>query len=209
MLVRDIALDIDGVLNKFIIEALAKFGTPIAYNDYSPDWGWEMLKGIEERYGRKVSDAEFWGAVKRDWWADSELSDEANAILDRCVNLVGKDHVFLLTSPTLDPDCVAGKLEWIQAKLPKWIQRQFLIGPHKHFACRPTTLLVDDGDHNVREWRAAGGPALLVPRPWNTNYDLAGETMLYVHARFDQLEEHNRNPQPAVKYPELSIGEGQ
>jgi hypothetical protein len=78
MHVRDVACDIDGVLNKFIIEALAKFGTPIAYNDYSPDWGWEMLRGIEARYGRKVSDAEFWGAVKRDWWADSELSDEAN-----------------------------------------------------------------------------------------------------------------------------------
>jgi hypothetical protein len=75
-----------------------------------------------------------------------------------------------------------------------------LIGPRKHFACRPTTLLVDDGDHNVREWRAAGGPAILVPRPWNTNHDLADDPMMYVHHRFDQLEEHRRNPHWATGF---------
>jgi len=191
-MIRKVLLDIDGVLNKFILEALAKFGTPIAYNEYSPDWGWDMLKGIEHRYGRKVDPVEFWGAVRREWWAKSELSDEALAIIDRCASLVGRKNVCLLTSPTRDPDCVAGKLEWIQQKLPPWLHRQFLIGPRKHFCAREDHLLVDDADHNVRDFRKHGGQAILVPRPWNTNYDLAHETMLYVHTRFNQLEERQR-----------------
>ena len=188
-MIRKVLLDIDGCMNHFIIEAMEKFGYPVNYDEYEPACGWDMLKCMQKKYGVKVTPAEFWGSVKREWWSESKTSDECFDIIARAEQLVGRENVCLLTAPTLDPECVAGKIEWIQSRMPKWLQRQFLIGPRKHFCAREDHLLVDDADHNCIEFRQHGGQTILVPRPWNTNHDLKHETRLYINARFDQLEQ--------------------
>lgn len=78
----------------------------------------------------------------------------------------------ILSSPTRDPACAAGKMGWIQAHfaasasqtfreyvLAPAKQKQLLVGKHR--------ILIDDNERNVRQWEAAGGRAVLVPQPWN------------------------------------------
>jgi len=47
-------------------------------------------------------------------------------------------------------------------------QKHYLIGPAKHFAATPDSLLVDDSEKNIDMWVAWGGVGLLFPCPWNS-----------------------------------------
>lgn len=171
MIPTRIFLDLDDVCNRFTMHALRHVGCPVdefSYDDFDPAWGWDIVAAANALHpSRRFTEAEFWGSLDRKLWATVPESDEFGQFLQRCENLVGAEHVCILSSPTLDPDCLAGKLEWIHDHLPKRFHRQFLIGPRKHFCARPDALLVDDSDRNVDAFRAHGGQAILVPRPWN------------------------------------------
>jgi 5'(3')-deoxyribonucleotidase len=172
LLIRRICLDLDGVLNKFHQHIFHHLGFP-DYDDtlYPTEAGWEiedaanMLAGYKKFTSRK----DFWDRITRDVWATAPKSDEFEFLLEASADLVGQENVIILTKPTIDPDCMAGKLEWIHANVPRWMRRQFLVGPSKEFCARPDTLLVDDADKNVNKFKEAGGMTLLVPRPWNSN----------------------------------------
>ena len=118
------------------------------------------------------------------------MSAEFPFLLGWCESLVGQENVCLLTSPTIDPDCLAGKLEWIHEFTPKWLHRQYLVGPCKQFCAHPEALLIDDSDKNVNKFRDWGGQAVLVPRPWNTNHTL--NTMENLAHAFELLHEAKR-----------------
>ena len=170
-----IFLDLDDVLNCCTMAALKYVGCPVDPYDYSvfnPAWGWNIVAAANALHPsrRQFTEATFWQSIKRDFWATVPPSCDIGLIRD-CAELVGCDNVCILSSPTLDPDCLAGKLEWIHAHLPSWFRRQFLIGPRKHFCARPDALLIDDRDKNVEDFRAHGGQAILMPRPWNTRHD--------------------------------------
>ena len=100
-----------------------------------------------------------------------------------------------MTSPTIDPDCLAGKLEWIHEFTPRWMHRQYLVGPRKQFCAHREALLIDDADKNVNTFREWGGQALLVPRPWNSMHALAMHTPEYLSAQFDSLHARQRDEQ--------------
>jgi 5'(3')-deoxyribonucleotidase len=163
-----ICIDMDDVLNKFTQTAMRKVGfkdwTP---NDHKTLGEFDIVKSANAM-GGNFTPASFWKLITRDVWATVPKSAEYELILNYAVTLVGHKNIIVLTAPTIDPECLAGKLEWIHAVLPKWLHRQFLIGPVKHFCARPGTLLIDDADRNIDGFRLHGGEGLLVPRPWNT-----------------------------------------
>jgi hypothetical protein len=190
--IRKVFLDIDGVLNKFILYAMQKAGCdmPLEHEAYKPEWGWNMLLGIKHYTGRDVSDDEFWRSMDKETWRTAPLSDECWPIIERCERLVGRANICLLTAtphskPDAWPQCVAGKLEWIHEQLPPWLHQQYLIGPLKQFVAQPDALLIDDGDHNIRDFVRHGGRAIRVPRPWNSDHDLP--TLDVVTMRLDEL----------------------
>lgn len=166
-----IFLDLDDVLNCFTMSALRHVGCPVGIFDYSrfdPAWGWDIVAAANKLHPSRVfTEAGFWGAIRREFWASVPPSRELSLVF-QCADYVGAENVCILSSPTLDPDCLAGKLEWIQRFLPKRYQRQYLIGPRKHFCARPDALLIDDRDQNVKDFIACGGQAILMPRPWNS-----------------------------------------
>lgn len=169
MLVKQIHLDLDGVLNAWQLYQLKEMGVEITYSDWPEDLGWDIV-GVYNRFaGETYSESDFWTCVKREHWANAPKSELFDLIIERSEALVGRKNVFLLTSPTRCPDSAAGKVEWIYANLPSWMHRQTMIGAPKHIAAQPGRLLVDDADHNIDEWTAASGSGLLVPRPWNRN----------------------------------------
>ena len=188
---RRLLLDIDDVCNRCTMHALKWVGCPLDSLDQSQfpaECGYDIVGAANRLMGyEKFTVSTFWNSIPREFWATTPISPEFNWLLGQVEHLVGQENVCLLTSPTIDPDCLAGKLEWIHAFTPKWLHRQFLVGPCKQFCAHPDALLVDDSDKNVNAFRKWGGKALLVPRPWNTLHEK--ETLPYLQEQFAELFE--------------------
>ncbi len=172
-----IFLDLDDVLNDFTREAL-QYVTGAKEFFFDPAWGYDIVKAansilnaIGHGDGKEITVEEFWDEITRDFWANIKPTEWCQEIINTCVKAVGKENVCILTSPTQDPDCLAGKMEWMQRELPSWLQRQFLVGPCKQFCARPGSLLIDDCEENVKKFREHGGKGWEFPRPWNSRRD--------------------------------------
>lgn len=194
-MIRRILLDIDDVCNQCTKYALQWVGCPMDYDrfleTYPPEFGYNIVDVANKLLGYKRFDVpSFWNMIPRVFWATCPVSPEYGWLLDQCVNLVGPENVCFLTGPTKDPDCLAGKLEWISRNSPEFMHRQYLIGPRKQFCAHPEALLIDDSDANVEAFRSWGGNALLVPRPWN--HFATVNTGYYLKAKFAEFREEQQ-----------------
>jgi hypothetical protein len=191
-MIKQIFLDIDDVLNTFTMSALYQVGCDVEHHglsQYRSEWGYDIVRAANELHPyRRFTKREFWESLRRRFWSTISKSSPCDHIIERSFELVGEDRVCLLSAPTLDPDCLAGKVEWIEAMLPKPLHRQYAISPRKHFFARPDTLLIDDKQCNVEAFKAAGGAAFTFPAPWNQyaghnprqTFDLFFDTLMEV-----------------------------
>ncbi len=197
MLPTKIFLDLDDVLNRFTMYALAQVGCPVnfmSHDDYDPRWGFDIVGAANAILGPlpfPMTPEQFWKRITYNVWATVPVAEGASLMLDRCVKLVGETNVCILTSPIRDPHCASGKMTWIHDNLPPFLHRQFLIGSPKHLCASPDALLIDDSDKNVDAFCAAGGQAILVPRPWNSGHML--DTMEHLRQVFSELHEEKMN----------------
>lgn len=190
MPIKEIFIDLDDTLNKFTMEALAEVGcvgnqqNPLS--NYNPAWGWDIIKAANALHPhRKFTPEQFWRSFPKNFWASLPQSDEFDFLLEESIKLVGKDNICILSSPTWDPACAAGKLEWIQEFCPLWMHRQYLLGPEKFRCAKPGALLIDDNGDNTNKFYAKGGRTILVPRPWNRRHK--GNTMDHLASAFQCL----------------------
>lgn len=195
-MIKRILLDIDDVMNECTRYALQWLGIPFDYvnfyDKYPTKNGYDIVTTANDILGTpRFTVPSFWSMIPRTFWSSAPKSAEHDWLLPKCVELVGQQGICLLTGPTKDPDCLAGKLEWIVRVLPPWLHRQYLVGPCKQFCAHPDALLIDDSDANVDKFRAWGGNALLVPRPWNMLH--ATNTMTHLQAEIRHYQELNRN----------------
>ena len=156
-------LDMDGVLVDFVAGAAKHHGFDPVVVDR-----WDFV----EKVG--LTTAQFWNPLNADFWAGLPWTPDGREILAAVEDAFGKENVCLLSSPCDTAGCMDGKLTWIREHLPGY-RRRFLFGPAKEFAANGNRVLVDDSDGNAEAFRNAGGPVLLVPRPWNR---LAGQDAL-------------------------------
>lgn len=186
-MIDTILLDIDGVSNQFHKHVFDHLG--IHYPDdsfYPTECGWDIVSAANRLAGfERFTPNSFWRSITREMWATAPVSEEFDFLLEWSSATVGKGHVHFLSSPTLDADCVAGKLEWIQGRTPSWMHRQYMIGCTKHLCAKPGALLIDDSDNKVTAFREHGGHAILVPRPWNSLH--GRDAMVYLADQFGQL----------------------
>lgn len=200
-----IFLDLDDVLNEFTMHALAHVDCAIDPWDFSacdPALGYDIIKRTNALLPHREPPftlTSFWSMFNRNDWANFPVSNEFEFLLQQSEALVGRENICILTTPILDPDCAAGKVEWIYNHCPKWLHRQYLIGPPKHFCARPDALLIDDSDANVEAFQEHGGQAILVPRPWNSCNGF--DTMERLKRAFACL--HFRKSYPS--YPRISF----
>jgi FMN phosphatase YigB (HAD superfamily) len=170
-LIKRIFLDLDDVCNTFTPFALNYVGCPISptdYGVYKPEWGFDIVKAANALHPHhRFTFRSFWESIHRLAWASVPESPGFRPLLNLCEQLVGRENICILTNPIDDPECLAGKLDWIHEHFPKWMHRQFLMGPPKHLCARSDALMIDDNDENVRAFRENGGYAILMPRPWN------------------------------------------
>lgn len=149
-----IFLDIDGVICDFVGGAEEVHG-PAPRKD-----SWD----IHEWYG--LDPEEFWAPLSsREFWANLKALPDAFKIVEACHRY---GEIVLCTTPTLSAECLAGKMDWIQRVFGGRF-RDYIFTPRKGFLAKPGRVLVDDSDKNVKEFRSAGGHAVLWPQPWNAN----------------------------------------
>jgi len=164
-------LDLDGVLVDFLAGAHKFHGIPYSNEDYPYEYGsYENCPPPNS----DMNTREFWDALDAEFWTGLSWTSDGREILAAVEQAFGKENICLLTSPTLNHECIIGKMKWIERELSEY-RRRYLIGPAKAFCAAPDTVLVDDANINVEDFAEAGGYTILVPRPWNLLH--AADTM--------------------------------
>ena len=84
-----------------------------------------------------------------------------------CSLLEIADVVFL-TSGTYAPGSLSGRLIWLQHRFGNDFQG-YVFTAKKYLLANPWSILIDDYELNVTEFRQHGGKAVLFPQIWNSN----------------------------------------
>jgi len=167
-MIHTIYLDLDDVCNTLTPNLLNYIGCPVVSNDYSLLRNQDVVAAANRFLGRgRYNQSTFWQSIPRTVWATVPKTPELPWLLRTCQGLVGK-NIYIATSPTKDPDCLAGKLEWIHDNLPRWLHREYFITPRKWRLGCPGALLIDDNKQNCHLFEKHGGRTILFPRPWNS-----------------------------------------
>lgn len=167
-------LDIDGVLNQYVSAACKLHDKPNPYETEPDNWlgRWDFFAAWGGMPAWK-----FYHPQNLAFWTNIPLADDAQQIVAEVEAKFGRDNVCLLTAPVLVDGCLEGKAAWVRSRFPQHSKR-LLIGSCKEFCASPDACLIDDSDDNVNKFRAAGGNAILVPRPWNSLH--GADTLTYL-----------------------------
>ena len=180
-----IAVDLDGVVSFWI-----KSGCEIFNIDMEDE---DIRKKLKETRGKLedvmgISDDEVWEKVDEagvKFWSDMELLPWAKRLWEE----MGKksDMVCFLSSPSNNPICAQGKLEWIKKHFDT---KNFIITPKKEFCATPQTLLIDDYKKKIKKFEDAGGYGFLWPDPLTLldEKDLLEETFKKLHKKIDEIK---------------------
>lgn len=154
----DLYIDMDGVLSNFVTGVLDLFQSDKTYYDIkewdihkslgvSPEVLWEQIN---------MEGSAFWRDLRPySWlWKFNKLTENSSY------------DISIATSPSLDPACSMGKLQWINAYIPN-LARKVFIGPEKHKLSHSNAILIDDSPVNCKKFLERGGTAILFPQPWN------------------------------------------
>ena len=167
-------IDMDGVLADFV-ESAVEFATGVDREIIMRGWPKgerdipSIIKMDKDAFWFKISEggADFWHRLRPYSWSMPMYNRLAEH--GKCV---------VLSSPTRDPACAAGKMGWLQSFFSEGRAfRDYILAPwhNKRLLAGKNRILIDDNEGNVRDWIKAGGRAVLVPQPWNTADELKPE----------------------------------
>lgn len=148
-------LDLDGVLVDFFTGVNEIFNIPKPPHKYN----WFEDYSVSREQLNKVCGMRFFSEL--DWMSDGREIEE---IVRR---KFGSGNVYLVTLPMPNSESWSGKVMWVNRHLSLYNRRLIITQASKSLLAVPDTLLIDDKDENVEEFREAGGQAILVPRLWN------------------------------------------
>jgi len=164
-----IFLDMDGVCCDFIKAAVELHGFDHA--DVMRQWEkTHMGEFYPPESIFKTTKQDFWRAVTaagEQFWTDLEEYDWFEEMFEE---LKGLGKLYILSSPTMSPFSLSGKLHWLQARFGMRY-REFIFTPQKHLLAHEYTILIDDFEWNVDSFIEHGGEAVLFPQIWNRNHE--------------------------------------
>jgi hypothetical protein len=164
--IRQILLDLDGVLADWCSPVIRLFDRDPA--EVIGTWP-AGVYDLGEVLG--ISEVEMWRRVHAKgagFWAELEPYPWAHDLLATC-----RMHArtTILTSPSRDPESLAGKVRWLDRHFGDGGSfRDFLIGPDKAAAAHRGALLIDDRDSMCETFRQHGGRAIVFPQPWSSTW---------------------------------------
>ena len=161
---QQILLDMDGCLVDFLSGALSAlnrdFNRTVTLEEYATKFGqW----GTYDYYG--ITIAQFWHSIETttNFWNELEPMPWYRELYAMLSEL---GDVTIVTSPSLDPDCAADKLRWLNRHMNITPDKVF-IGSRKYLMAG-NGILIDDYQKNVESFKTNGGKAILIPSTWNT-----------------------------------------
>lgn len=154
-------IDMDGLIADFARGVSKAHGRDYPYDDEQHLGNWDMFTIWN------VGHREFFAPCDEEFWANLDKFPEADEIVSLCEQKFGFENIAILSHPSYNPGCMPGKLRWLERHYPRLADGGFIFGKRKKFCANPFTLLVDDYDKNVDDFRARHGNAFLFPRPWN------------------------------------------
>lgn len=180
-------LDCDGVLSDFVGKVAELKGLP---HDLER---WPYTPGIDAFEVMGIDRAEVMDLMgAQQVRSMSEMPDARLiylAVLVFCKRHCGGELPTLVTKCFPTPGSYSGKFRWIEEHFPELAYKPKLIGWHgcKSDLAAPGRILIDDEFGNVVAWKAGGGEAILVPRPWGVLHEQAGEATQEVAAQLSNI----------------------
>jgi cytidyltransferase-like protein len=123
------------------------------------DGGYEKLTGITTKEADKKGPEFFWKPISKagaKWWITLKWMPDGKQLWD----YVKKYNPELLSAPSREEASRLGKRVWVKRELPgvKLILRS---ADKKQEFASPNSILIDDREKNIEQWRNAGGIGIL------------------------------------------------
>jgi len=169
-MLKAIYLDMDGVLVDLVRHTYSRAGVNKDDIDqaFAETTVWDGITPVLTDYFKEEwVDADLhrlWAS--QEFWASIPWTSHGKELYEMCTRYA---PVVLMTTPTIQPACAAGKMEWIQKHMPYEQRRRYALSPCKHHMAHPGAMLIDDGEHNIDKFQEHGGETFLWPDPWNEN----------------------------------------
>ena len=184
-MIERILIDVDDVLADCTGAAMRHMGLHDWMREDHTLGHRDIIEQYEIATNIRYTPAQFWEHFKREWWASIPVTPWCYDLIDMCTKYVDADNIALLTTPVKCGDCLAGKMDWIEEFMPKFLHRQYLISPRKNFCAAPGAILIDDLGPNTKSFSDAGGAGITFPQPWNQCKERMGEELQYVGGWLD------------------------
>jgi len=169
-------LDMDGTLVDFC-------GAVMRHFEYEGEWT-PGETDICEVVGVTQEDMEQELFRDASFWYNLELLPWANQLIEYVDDHF--DDWYILTKPSTYEESFAGKVAWLHHHQID-IRKRSIMTAQKHLIAAAGRVLIDDTDKMVDNFRSAGGKAVLVPQPWNTDAGFSGDKFEYIIAQLGQL----------------------
>lgn len=130
--------DMDGVLTDF-------------------DKQFEKVVGVPPReFDKTHSQSEFWSEIETtglNYWTQMEWMPGGKKLW----GFIKKYDVEILSAPSRSKSSVEGKQEWVSKNLSPKPKLNLVKASDKQKFANSTTILIDDKQENIDQWKAAGG----------------------------------------------------
>lgn len=170
-----VLLDMDGVLyawNKGVAKMFnINYDNKAIQEEFSGDY-----EGLESHIGHDAVEKGIREAGP-DFWKNLEQLPWANEVFKAVENIAGFNNICFCTSFGKWPEAAPAKLEVLKRDFNIKTE-QVIFAKAKHLLARGSSYLIDDKLSNVREFRDAGGPAILWPNEFSIlsgKVDLVGQ----------------------------------
>ena len=188
-MINTVYCDLDDVLADFMKGLHKALHILYDYENYPYKKGdWNILGyQIKSDDGSLVSFDQCNDCCTTSFWQDLEWMHDGHDIFRAIFDKFSTNQIYLLTTPMPNLESASGKMIWVYENLPVHLKHTIITQAPKHLLARPDTLLIDDKDENVDDFREAGGKALLVPRPWNRAHLQADRTVKVVKEFLERI----------------------
>jgi 5'(3')-deoxyribonucleotidase len=187
--IRRIFLDIDDVLCDCTGACMRHMGLfDWVREDHNVLAERDIYKMYQMKTGILFEPHVWWEHFKREFWAGIDPTPWCHDLIDLCCEYVDPEDIALLSVPTKCGDCLAGKHDWIEEFMPKFLHRQYVITPRKVVCAAPGNVLIDDARENTKPFGDAGGWSITFPQPWNQCREQQGAELEYVRGWLDYYQ---------------------
>lgn len=184
-MIKTVFLDMDGVLTNFHKGVYGIFNQPYEYLK-------QIVWNFWEAWDKPVTREDVNIKCNTNFWEHLEWMHDGHKIIEVILRNFRSENIYLLTNPIVGGAGTAtGKILWVEKHLPNFYNQIIITQLSKGLLAKPNTLLIDDNDNCIKEFKQAGGQTILIPRPWNLKHKKADISFAVLEEEINKLIERN------------------